>query len=357
MAQSTSKKKRFEAPQLQLFATRILEKGGLASDRATTVATTLLASDLMGHPTHGLALLSPYAQSLENGDMTTSGGPEVLKDTGAAITWDGRLLPGAWLVHQSIDLALERIKEHPVVTMAIQQSHHIGCLAAYPERATEQGLMMILACSDPAYNRVAPYGGLTGVYSPNPIAAGIPTKGEPIVFDISTSATAGGVVGQAHKLGVDLPHPWLLTSDGEATTDPTTFYTTSPSTILPLGGLDTGYKGFALGLLVEALTGALSGHGRSHEPTKWMSSVFLQIIAPEHFGGLDAFTSDSQYVVDKSKAAATRPGDPPVRLPGQRAFRMREEQLAHGVQLNPAIVSSLEKLAEQYGIDCPAAIQ
>lgn len=347
---------RYKAEELLEFATTLFVKEGLPSDRASVVASTLLESDLMGHPTHGLALLSLYLRSLKNGEMAKEGEPLVINDTGTTITWDGQLLPGAWLTHRAIDLALERIRDQPIITVSIQKSHHIGCLAAYPERATEKGLMMILACSDPAYNRVAPYGGLTGVYSPNPIAVGIPTQAEPIVFDISTSATAGGVVAKAYKSEQELPHPWLLSPDGEPTSDPKTFYAEPPSTILPLGGLDSGYKGFALGILVEALTGALSGYGRANEPTNWMSSVFLQIIDPEFFGGSTAFTYETQYLVDKCRAATTRPGASPVRLPGSRAFKMREEQLENGVLLNDLIISALQSLEGEYGIPAPVPI-
>ena len=108
--------KRFNAKQLHDFGMRVLTKGGLSEERASIVATTLLESDLMGHPTHGLALLAPYLTSIKNGHMTLEGEPEVLRDQGGSITWNGNLLPGTWLVHKAIDLAFERVKYHPVTT-------------------------------------------------------------------------------------------------------------------------------------------------------------------------------------------------------------------------------------------------
>ncbi len=347
----------FEATALLEFATQLLLKAGLQKDMAETVAATLLESDLMGHTTHGLALLTPYLGSIEQGHMTLSGSPRVISDTGASVTWDGDRLPGAWLTHQAIDLALDRIKTHPIITVAIQKSHHIGCLAAYPERATEKGLMMLLSCSDPGFNRVAPFGGTTGVYSPNPIAAGIPTSGEPIIFDISTSATAAGMVNQTHKAGEKLPHPWLLDANGNATDDPKTFYDEkAPSTILPLGGMDTGYKGFALGIMVEAMTTALSGHGRANEPNGWLSSVFLQIIDPAAFAGQQAFTDQMDYLVEKSLASAVPEGKPPVRLPGQRALKLRGEYRQNGVPLSNIITSAMAKYGRKFGVAMPEAI-
>jgi hypothetical protein len=38
--------------------------------------------------------------------MTHDGGPDVLSDSGAAIVWDGRMLPGPWLTRRAVQLRL-----------------------------------------------------------------------------------------------------------------------------------------------------------------------------------------------------------------------------------------------------------
>lgn len=355
---TNEKSSRFPADALLHFTSQVFATAGLAKEKAECIAQTLLESDLMGHTTHGLALVKPYLLSIEQGHMKKDGKPLVIKDTGASITWDGQQLPGAWLTHQAIDLAFERIKEHPVVSIAIQQSHHIGCLAAYPERATDKGLMMLLSCSDPGFNRVAPYGGTTGVYSPNPMAAGIPTSGTPIIFDISTSETAAGMVNQCYRSGENLPHPWLLDKNGQVTDDPATFYDPDGgSTILPLGGLATGYKGFALGIMVEAMTTALSGHGRADGPfIGWLSSVFLQIIDPDAFAGSTAFTHQMDHLVDKCLNSDVPAGRPPVRLPGQRALQLRDQYHVEGVPIRREIVAQLAQMGQKYKVPLPKAL-
>lgn len=121
---------RYSAHDLITFATHLLEKVDLPSERAQVMAEMLVEADLMGHSTHGLNLLGPYLQELENGGMTKTGDPAVIADHGASLTWDGRYLPGPWLVVRALELACERVKQHPVVTISIQRSHHIACLAA-----------------------------------------------------------------------------------------------------------------------------------------------------------------------------------------------------------------------------------
>ncbi len=338
------------------FTTAVLHESGLSMQKAGCVAETLVEGDLMGHRTHGLALLPAYLKELKTGQMTAGGEPEILRDRGATLAWDGRYLPGPWLVHRAIDEALARISEHPVMSVTIGQSHHIGALATYLERATDRGLLIWLSCSDPINETVAPFGGLGAVYSPNPIAAGIPTEGEPILFDISLSATANGVVHQHRQAGGRLPHPWLLDPQGWPTDEPETFYADPPSTILPLGGLDTGYKGFALGIFVEALTNGLTGFGRSTEPGRWGSTVFLQLIDPEAFGGTAYLKAEMSRFRERCLASPVRPGDPPVRLPGSRALALRREQKKRGVLFSSSLVFRLKACAMENGISMPGPL-
>lgn len=347
---------RYAAPELITFAADLLRRAGLPAERADAVARILVEADLMGHSTHGLQLLAIYLGNLEAGFITKQGDPVVIADQGSAITWDGRYLPGPWLVEQAMDLAFARLQTHPVVTVAIRQSHHIACLAAYPKRATDKGLLMLLAASDPAEKTVAPFGGLGAVYSPNPLAAGIPTRGDPIILDISMSSTANGVVARHRQAGQRLPHPWLLDHQGNLSDNPDDLLSEPRGSMLPLGGLDLGYKGFALGLLIESLTLALAGHGRSEEPKRWGASVFLQILDPAAFGGADLFLRETTWLADTCRSNPTRPGDPPVRLPGGRALQLRAEQLQHGIALYPAILPALTPWSEKLGVSLPAPI-
>jgi L-lactate dehydrogenase len=346
---------RYPASALRAFASRLAQRAGLAADRADDVAAILVEGDLMGHTTHGLQLLGPYLQSLEDGTMTADGQPEVIADRGAALTWDGRFLPGPWLVLRAMGIAFARIPEHPVVTVAIRRSHHIGCLAAYLERATDRGLALLVLCSDPSVASVAPHGALAGRYTPNPLAFGFPTGGLPVLIDISASTTTNGLVARLNRAGKGerLPGPWLVDHRGEATDDPAAFGTDPPGAILPLGGIDLGHKGFGLGLLVEALTSALAGYGRADGERRWGASVFLQVIDPAAFGGRDAFVRETSWLAEACRTAPVKPGAAPVRMPGERALKLREQRLAEGVALHPEILPSLAPWAEKLGVALP----
>ena len=98
---------RYPAPELIFFATQLLVKAGLDQEKAAAVAEVLVEGDLLGHTTHGLALLPGYLADIEKGGMTKSGEPRVIADFPAALTWDGNKLPGAWLVRRAIAQASE----------------------------------------------------------------------------------------------------------------------------------------------------------------------------------------------------------------------------------------------------------
>lgn len=192
---------RFCASSLIEFASALLVRAGLPSERAAIVAETLVEGDLLGHTTHGLQLLPLYLTAVEKGALQSEGEPNVVSDRGSAITWDGNWLPGPWLVHQAMDIAFKRTSKHPVVTFVIRRAGHIGCLAVYPRYATERNLMMILTCSDPSIAVVAPNGAIEGRMTPNPIAAGWPTDREPVVLDICPSTTTSGMVARMSRIG------------------------------------------------------------------------------------------------------------------------------------------------------------
>jgi LDH2 family malate/lactate/ureidoglycolate dehydrogenase len=346
---------RYKATDLQAFAEALLEKNGLTSYQAQTVAEILLEGDLLGHTTHGLQLLGPYLKELESGSMTRTGEPDIVADHGSAMTWDGKFLPGPWLMVRAMETAFARLAQQPVVTVVIRRSHHIACLAAYLKRATDRGLVMLLTCSDPAVRSVAPYGGIIGRYTPNPIAMGFPTTGDPVLIDISASTTTNGMVNRLNRQnkGERLPGPWLVDNQGNASDNPAVFLTDPPGTILPLGGMELGYKGFAFGIMVEALTSALGGHGRADGETHWGASIFMQLIDPQAFGGRDRFVRETSWFADICRTTPVKPGNPPVRMPGERSIKLRNEQLSNGVLLHPDIMPTLVPWAEKLNVPLP----
>jgi len=347
---------KYSADALIQHASSLLVAAGMEPQKAATVAEILVEGDLMGHDTHGLALLGPYLNELANGAMTPTGQPTVINRRPATQVWDGLRLPGPWLVVEAMDACASMARTYGTGTVVIRRSHHIAALTAYLTRATDQGLLMLLYCSDRNSASVAPYGGRDPVFTPNPMAFGIPTGGEPILVDVSCSITTNGMSGRLAKEGKRFPGKWLLDDKGEPTDDPKFGLPGGGGSIQLLGGTDAGHKGYGLTLLVESLTGGLAAHGRADPKEGWGATIFVQLLDPEAFGGLEGATRQIDFVAAACHASAPRTPGQPVRLPGERGLARRAEQLAGGVVLHPSIAPLLAPWQEKFGIAAPAAL-
>lgn len=345
----------YDAGALMSYAKRLLHAAGLADNHANVVADTLVEADLMGHDTHGLALLPNYVTALEAGTMTKAGAPIVVSDRPTAQLWDGQRLPGPSLVVQGIEALIPRARDYGSATLVIRRSHHIACLAAYLLRATEAGLVMLLASSDPSVQSVAPFGGTRALFTPNPIAIGIPSSQSPILVDTSSSVTTNAMTMRVHKSGALFDEPWMLDADGHATRDPGVLSADPPGTILPLGGLAAGHKGFGLALLVEALTGGLAGFGRADPHEGWGATVFMSLYDPAAFCGIASFDRQIEWLADACRSNPPRTAGCPVRMPGDRALERRATQLEHGVRLHPVTHGPLAACGARYDIAFPQA--
>jgi len=347
---------RYAASELVAFATGLLRRVGVRDDIAATVADVLVTGDLLGHTTHGLGLLAPYLGELEKGTMGASGEPQVKNARAASELWDGGRLPGPWLTMRAMDKAMAMAKVAGTGTVVIRRSHHIACLAAYLLHASERGMVGIVQSSDPILAAVVPHGGITPIVTPNPIAVGIPTSGDPILVDVSTSITSMGFIRQRRDAGEKLPGEWVIDAEGRPTDDPNVVFAEPKGALLPLGGLDAGYKGFGLALMIEALTAGLAGRGRADPPEGWGATVFVQAIDPTAFGGDADFRRQMDRMVEASHASTPRPGVERVRVPGEAGMRRLREQRKLGVALYPSILPSLLPWSAKLGVAPPPTV-
>ncbi len=348
---------RYSAPALIDFATALLDKAGMENEKSKVIAETLIEGDLLGHDTHGLQLLALYLADIEKGELATSGQPSVVADLPAAVAWDGNRLPGTWLTTKAVDLACERAQTHGTCTVVISRGHHIACLQAYLKRATDKGMMLLIVASAQELQTVAPHGARTAVITPNPIAAGWPTAGDPVLLDVSMSITTNGMVARLNAEGGRLPGKWLVDASGNATDDPSVMTQDPPGALLPVGGIEYGHKGYAMALLVEALTMGLSGHGRADPIEGWTNEAFVQVLNPELFGGRNAFLRQMTWLAQACRNAQPRPGVERVRLPGETGLRKREQQLRNGVALRSSILPAIEPWASKLAVRLPQPLQ
>lgn len=345
---------RFRPQALEQFAAALLRQAGLEAERAQTLASALLEADLLGFTTHGLQRLPSNLEWLENGHMRQAGEPTVIRERGAVFCWDAAFLPGPWVVRRAVTELAERAARHGIAAATLRRCTHVACLAAHLLPLVERELVGLMVVSTPDERFVSPFGGREAVFSNNPLAFCAPTSGAPLLFDVSLAITAGGQIARAALEGRRLPEPALKTADGLATDDPAALRGDPPGTVMPIGGLGHGYKGYALNLLAEVLSQGLSGHGRSDAAGEGeANSVFLEVVDPRAFCDWPDYLTEVDHLLEACRQAAPdRPAEP-VRVPGERAWQRRERALTEGVPLSPGVFEALRPWAEKFGVAAP----
>lgn len=338
----------YKAPRLRKFAGQVLTRAGLEEPLALSMANVFVEADLLGYHTHGLFRLPQNVNWILEGSTRISGEPRVLTDRCGIINWDADYLPGPSVMMQAVDLLCNRVEQHGMASMTLRKCQHISCLAPYVLKAAEQGLVAWMVAATPAEKRVCPHGGKRPLFSTNPFAFAAPTQGDPILADFSFAETSAGRVRMTGLEGREMDFPCLIDKDGNLSTSPSDL---SEGGLLPLGGINTGHKGFGLLLWSELLASSLGGWGRADDTGEnEANSVFIQIMDPEAFSPGETFRNQADVVSKLCRHILPIDPGKPVRVPGDQALEKRKQQLKEGIDLPDAVVNVLTPLVDLYGV-------
>ena len=254
----------------------IFAAAGSHHHEADRIAHYLTEANLVGHDSHGAIRVPKYVEWVRAGHLVPNQSLEIVSENEVMAVLDGRFGFGQVMGEEAMRLALDKSAKFGVSLVALRNAGHLGRIGDWAEMAARDGKVSIHFVNTSGGGiLVAPYGGTQRRLSADPIAAGVPVQGgPPIVVDLSTCIIAEGKIRVAANQGARVKEGCLLDGHGVPTTDPQAFYASPPGAILPLGG----HKGFALGVLVEVLAGAISGGSCSRPGTKVVSNNMLTIV-------------------------------------------------------------------------------
>jgi len=318
---------------LTRIGAELFEAAGSPPDEALLTAQNLVVTSLMGGDSHGVIRIPEYLDLIERGILLPGARMTVAQRSEATAVVDcGRNLGpvgATFAIRQGIALA-RRCKVACVITHDCQ---HVGRLGAYPQVAAEEGLIAIATCNSPIGGHfVLPWGGRDGRLATNPIAYAVPTGGWPIIADLSTCVSPEGKIRWHRNMELSLPPGWILDAAGRPSTDPHDFYGPPRGGILPLGGAQ-GYKGFALGLLVEILGSALAGLSSTDEAREGNGLCFI-VLDPSCFVPLDRFRALMDELAAYIKSSRPIDGVDEVLLPGELELRTMKRRSESGIPLD-----------------------
>src|SRR5262245_22598568 len=340
---------------LQTFAAQLMQAGGMSPAESSLVAASLVDANLKGYDSHGVMRVPYYVQAIKDGEVAPGGELQILEEGPARIVADAHWGIGQVQAQKLIKLLTVKAKDGGLGLGTMMHCGHIGRLGEYCEQTAAQGLVsMLMVNSHGGAVRVAPPGGKAPRLSTNPLAIGVPNRDGALVLDFSTSATAEGKVRVKKIAGQPCPEGWLIDCEGKPTTDPSTLYGNPPGAILPMGGAQA-YKGFGLGLMIEILTGALSGGNcaKTVPYPKKGNCVFILLIDPKKFGVIDCFQNEVSQLVDYVRSCPRVDGVSEIILPGDPERQLAAQRMAEGIYLDDENWKALVKLGEQLGVKAP----
>ncbi|HUX86159.1 MAG TPA: Ldh family oxidoreductase [Chloroflexota bacterium] len=303
----------------------------LSSEQAEICTNAILFASLRGLDSHGIISILPgLVGRIARGQIDRSAPIQTIRNDTVTALLKGNGTIGPVMAEHAMRQAIAKAKEHGVGIVVGYNCDHFGAASYYSSLAAEQGLIGVVMCN--AAPNVAPFGGTKGVHGTNPISYAIPGRQEgPLVLDIATSTAAHGQISKARRRGQALPAGWAIDGEGRPTTDPT-----EAAALLPFGG----HKGYGIGLLVDALTGALAGwqvtlgvtQGEGEMQVRGQS-IFMQAIDPERFAAPGVFRERVDQIVRDVRSIPPAEGFREVLLPGDLEERQQVERTRLGIPL------------------------
>lgn len=326
--------------KLKELVNQIFLKVGCPTEVAKACTHSLILAEVCGVKTHGLNMVSKHVQKILNGEYNLA--PTLIKNlsTTTFARFDANNTIGMYSATKCMDYAIQQAKESGIYSVF---AHHCNTLSAafvYALQAIQEEMIGIVMSNAPA--QMPPIGGRSKLLGTNPIAFAIPAKKKhPIIVDMATSTVAKSKIIEARDKGLEIPLNWALDSDGNPTNNA---QKALEGLVLPMAGA----KGYSLAIIIDILTGVLSGANylnnvnRFYNPSTPCMNVGHTFIAinPKLIIGEEFYTKIDNYIniIHSSDSINNQTR---VKLPGERKLEKKLIAEKNGYEINEELYNEL----------------
>ncbi len=346
-------------PQAESLCMQILTRAGISQRDAALLFDSMLIPSLRGHDSHGIRRVPIVADQTIKGAEAAEGEPMILKESSATAAIDGKWNPGPIVGMMSTKIAIEKAKRTGVAAVTVMRAMSMAAIGYFVEPIAKADMIGIM------WSRVSipsspPYGGAGKIFGTHPFAYAVPTtSGRPILVDMATTAIAAQAMQPLMASGLPLPPGLVLDEDGMPTTDPARVGQglNRVGSFASMGG---GPKGYAMQLMVDLLSGPLSGMDWSEIPIaiRRTGNQSLTIaIDIAHFMDVGLFKSRLDERMKMIKNSKPAKGFDEVFIPGERSFRTEAKRRAEGIPVSQRDWQTFEDICKQLNIDVTQAIK
>ncbi len=344
--------------KLTAFMIDALLKMGVPRADAEIVADVLLASDLCGVRSHGIAHLKMYHERMKQGLQLPVTDWKIVKETPTTAVIDGGNGMGMVVGYNAMKIAIEKARKGGMAAVAVRNSSHYGIAGYYTRMAAKEGMVGMSFTN--AHPSIAPTFGVEPMLGTNPIAFSAPTDEEfPYTFDAATSIAPRGKIEVAARAGKPIPAGWVIKEDGSLATDSSGLIeemNRSKAALLPIGGsgeLMGGHKGYGLATVVEIFSAAFQDGAflsELHDTDKAGNihplrvGHFFMAINVENFVPLERFQKTTGSIVRELRESKKAPGDGRIYTAGEKAHIMADRVMREGVEVPPGLQKNLNAL-------------
>jgi len=328
----------------------ILRELGIPEEDAEIASNVLIAADLRGVDSHGVARLKVYAKALRLGLINKNPQMKVLKDSTSAVLVDADNGLGIVTAPRIMQMCIERARETGTCTIGTKNTNHFGIAGYYTMMAAEQGMLSV--CSANTLPLTAPFGGRERMLGSDPISIGAPAgKYDDFILDMATATVALGKIEIAIRNKQRIPEDWIISPEGRKTDDPNDFF--RGGALLPMAGP----KGYGLAVMVEVFSALLVGAGVGKDVGYALLNEqrenighFMTAIDVSKFRPLEEFKADVDKYYEMIKHSERAEGVKEIFLPGEIEARTTRQRLETGIPVNAVVAGDVLELAKSLGL-------
>lgn len=340
----------FSEKTLKDFCRQSFEKCGLSKEDAELTADTLVKAEMMGVSGHGIVRLPFYCKRLIHKGTKTAPEIKTLVENPAMILIDGDNGLGQVIGVKVMKKVIDKARASGICFAGVENSCHLGMVGYYPMLALKEDMIGVAGTNAPPV--MAAWGGSKAAIGNNPLAVAVPTGRQyPLMLDISMSVASGGKVRLAAVKKEEIPFGWILDGKGRPTDRPEDLV--PDGTLLPLG-----HKGFGLAIMIEILSGVLTGAGILSQMGLWFKDTglpinnghFFMALNIRAFCDLKIFKERIHRMIDELKSCPLAEDSKGIFMPGEIEFLNEQACQKDGISISLEVLKNLNDLASEIGV-------